>query len=382
MIRHEPRVQRLQEEMSRQGVDLAFFPRSTNLQYLTGIERGEPNYGNVVHPGEWVTGVWIPREGAPILTFPRMVAEKLELDAFDVRALPDVRPAIELLREVVRDLDLPDRPNIVLDERTWADTTLALLEEVPGAQLASAAPIIMPLRRIKDAEEIAVLREAGRITVAAYEAVRAKLRHGMTSIDIIHEVEYQLKLHGSFTNSFATALYVRSPLQPFSSVTRLAMQDVPLEAPCAVSFDFGAVLDGYCYDFGRSVHFGEPSAEYRRAYDLVMESQAAGIAALTPGTTGEQADRAARKVIEDGGYGPAFVHRLGHAIGMDVHEIPFLMESDTTALEDGMCFTVEPSIGTPQDEGAIHARVEDVVVVRDGGGEALTEAHKELHVVD
>lgn len=382
MFRYDRRVERLQEAMRRDGVDVAFFPRSTNLQYLTGIERGVPNYGNVVHPGEWVTGVWIPREGSPILTFPRMVAEKLELDGFDVRALPDVRPAIELLREVVRDLDLPNGPHIALDERTWADTTLALLQEVPNAHLSSASEIMMPLRAVKDAEEIAILREAGRITVAAYEAVRAKLRHGMTSIDIISEVEYQLRLHGSFTNSFATALYVRSPNQPFSSVTRLAMQDVPLDAPCCVSFDFGSVLEGYCYDFGRSVHFGEPSAEYRRAYDLVMESQAAGIAALTPGTTGEQADRVARKVIEDGGYGPAFVHRLGHAIGMDVHETPFLMESDTTPLAEGMCFTVEPSIGTAQHEGAIHARVEDIVVVREGGGEALTDAHKELHVVD
>lgn len=382
MNRYQRRVGRLQEAMTRQGVDLAFFPRSTNLQYLTGIERGEPNYGNVVHPGEWVTGVWIPREGAPILTFPRMVAEKLELDGFDVRALPDVRPAIELVREVLRDLDLPTAPHVVLDERAWADTTLALLEEVPDVRLASAAPLIMPLRRIKDEDEIAQLREAGRITVAAYEAVRGKLRHGMTSIDIIHEVNYQLKLHGSFTNSFATALYVRSPNHPFSSVTRLAMQNVPLEPPVAVSFDFGSVLDGYCYDFGRSVHFGEPTDEYRRAYDLVMESQAAGIAALVPGATGEQADRAARKVIADGGYGPAFVHRLGHAIGMDVHETPFLMESDTTPLEEGMCFTVEPSIGTSQHEGAIHARVEDIVVVRPGGGEALTDQHKELHVVD
>lgn len=382
MNRYQRRVGRLQEAMTRQGVDLAFFPRSTNLQYLTGIERGEPNYGNVVHPGEWVTGVWVPREGAPILTFPRMVAEKLELDGFDVRALPDVRPAIELVREVLRDLDLPQAPQVVLDERTWADTTLALLQEVPDVRLASAAPLIMPLRRIKDEDEIAQLREAGRVTVATYEAVRAKLRHGMTSIDIIHEVNYQLKLHGSFTNSFATALYVRSPNQPFSSVTRLAMQDVPLEPPVAVSFDFGSVLDGYCYDFGRSVHFGEPTDEYRRAYDLVMESQAAGIASLVPGGTGEQADRAARKVIADGGYGPAFVHRLGHAIGMDVHETPFLMESDTTPLEEGMCFTVEPSIGTSQHEGAIHVRVEDIVVVRPGGGEALTDQHTELHVVD
>lgn len=381
MASHRQRLNRLQEAMEREGVDLAFFPRSTNLQYLTGIERGEPNYGNVVHPGEWVTGVWIARGREPILTFPRMVAEKLIVDGFEVRSLPDVRPAIELIREVVADLGLPPNPRVVVDERTWADTVLALQDLLPGASVASATSLVMPLRMIKDAEEIATLRKAGEITVAAYQAVLGKLEHGMTSIDLISEVNYQLKRHGSFTNSFATAFYLRSPKQPFASTNRLEMLRTPLEPPVAVSFDFGAVYQGYCYDFGRSVYFGEPSSEYRRAYDLVMASQRAGIDALYAGNTGEAADRTARAVIEEGGYGHGFVHRLGHAIGMDVHEIPFLMESDATVLEPGMCFTVEPSISTGQHDGAISARVEDIVVVGRDGGEPLTSGHKELLVM-
>jgi Xaa-Pro dipeptidase len=381
MSAYGKRLERLQRAMERDGIDLAFFPRSTNLQYLTGIERGEPNYGNVVHPGEWVTGVWIARGREPILTFPRMVAEKLVIEGFEVRALPDVRPAFDLVREVIADLALPKRPKIALDERTWADTLLALQQLVPDATFASASDVMMPIRMIKDEEEIATLRKIGAITEAAYEAVLPKLQHGMTSIDIIHEVNYQMKLHGSYTNSFATALYVRSPLQPFSTITRLKMLNVPLLPPVAIAFDFGGVLDGYCYDYGRSVHFGEPTAEYQRAHALVMASQAAGIAAMRPGASCESVDAVAREVIEQGGYGPNFVHRLGHAIGMDVHEVPFLMESDTTPLQEGMCFTVEPSIGTEQHEGAIHVRVEDIVVVRPQGGEKLTSGHQEFHVV-
>lgn len=381
MASHQQRLNRLQQAMERHGIDLAFFPRSTNLQYLTGIERGEPNYGNVVHPGEWVTGVWIARGRDPILTFPRMVAEKLVIEGFEVRSLPDVRPAIELVREVIAALDLPAGARIALDERTWADTVLALQGLIPGATFTSASDVMMPLRMIKDEDEIETLRRAGEITVAAYQAVLGKLQHGMTSIDLIHEVNYQLRLHGSFTNSFATAMYVRSSLQPFASHNRLDMLAVPLEPPVAVSFDFGAVYQGYCYDFGRSVYFGEPSKAYLRAYDLVMASQRAGIDALRPGNSCEAADRVARQVIEEGGYGPAFVHRLGHAIGMDVHEIPFLMESDTTELQEGMCFTVEPSIGTAQHDGAIHVRVEDIVVVREHGGEALTDGYQEPYIV-
>ncbi|MEZ4617114.1 MAG: M24 family metallopeptidase [Caldilineaceae bacterium] len=106
----------------------------------------------------------------------------------------------------------------------------------------------------------------------------------------------------------------------------------------------GGVYEGYCYDFGRSVYFGEPDAEYRNVYALVMGAQAAGIAALKAGNSCKMADAAARQVIADAGYGEAFMHRLGHGIGMDVHEPPFLTAGDQTILQPGMCFTAEPSI--------------------------------------
>lgn len=125
---------------------------------------------------------------------------------------------------------------------------------------------------------------------------------------------------------------------------------------------------------------GEPDSEYKRIYNLVMASQAAGIAALRAGEmTTSQVDAAARQVIIDGGYGPEFRHRLGHAIGMDVHEPPFLTADDQTRLQEGMMFTVEPSI---TQFNSFSARVEDVVVVRRGGGEPLTSGYQMMRVVD
>ena len=176
-----------------------------------------------------------------------------------------------------------------------------------------------------------------------------------------------------------TSFYNMGVEYPFDFSNREEVLQIPLEPPVSVSFDCGAAYHGYCYDFGRSVYFGTPDDEYRRCYELVMAAQAAGIAALKVGNTCEQADAAARDVIVEGGYGADFRHRLGHAIGMDVHESPFLTAGDTTVLEEGMCFTVEPSIFIPHRLGA---RVEDVVVVRQDGGEPLTTGYQALQVIE
>jgi Xaa-Pro dipeptidase len=378
MIDHAKRLNQLRARMADQGIDLLFLPRSTNLHYLTGLRRTEPNYGNVVHPGEWVTGAWITPDRDPIITMPRMVAEKTILAGYEIRSLPDTRAPFELAREVIEHLRIRPNATIALDDRSWAETVLPIQQLRPGATYTLAGDLMMPMRMIKDEAEIAVLRRGGEITEAAYEAVRGQLQHGMTTVDLVAEVNLQLQRHGASTHSFATAFYNRGPGQPFAANLREETMLVPLVPPVAVSFDFGAVYDGYCYDYGRSVYFGEPDAAYRRAYDLVMQSQAAGIEALKVGASCESADAAARAVLADAGYGEAFRHRLGHAIGMDVHETPFLMESDTTPMQEGMCFTVEPSISTIDKS----ARVEDIVVVRPDGGEALTSRFKELHVVD
>jgi len=153
-----------------------------------------------------------------------------------------------------------------------------------------------------------------------------------------------------------------------------------LEAPVSLLTDFGGIYQGYCYDFGRTISFGEPSEEQIKVHKLVMQSQRAGIAALKSGAaTTTEVDAVARKVIEDGGYGEEFRHRLGHAIGMDVHEPPFLTAGDETPLQEGMLFTIEPSI---TQFNTFSARVEDVVVARPDGGEPLTGGWQDLIVIE
>ncbi len=380
MLDYSTRLARVQAQMADQGVDLLFLSRSANLHYVTGIAREEPNFGNTIYPGEWLTGAWIPQQGAPILTLPRMLASfhMGGVDGVDVRVLADAGDPTEMVRDVLRALAVRDTPTIAVEDRSWAELVLQLQQLRPGATFSLSSKLMMPLRVIKDEDEIAIMRKAGEITEAAYQATLANLRHGMNTLDLTTEVQYQMKKHGAKTESFVTSFYNMGPDYPFAFHNRDEMLLVPLEPPVAISYDMGGVYEGYCYDYGRSVYFGEPDAEYLRVYELVIGAQAAGIAALKAGNSCEMADAAARQVIVEGGYGEAFMHRLGHAIGMDVHETPFLTAGDSTLLQPGMCFTAEPSIFIPHKLGC---RVEDVVVVRAGGGEALTTGFKKLHVV-
>lgn len=376
------RLQRFQKLLGEAGADLAFFPISADLQYLTGVPRDVPNYGAVMHPGAWLEGAWMTPKQAPVLPLPRMTAEFGGLGALqgvDIRVLGDWDDPADMVRDILKGFDLPEKPRVAISDKTEGETVAHLHAILPGAIFVSATDILRTMRVIKDEDEIALMRKAGEITETAFADVLKNLKLGMTELEVVEEVNFQLRRHGSLGQSFTTALYNSGPNHPLLFGQRLETWKRKLDPPVSVLFDFGAIYEGYCYDFGRTVSFGEPDAEQQRVYKLVMESQAAGIAALKAGeNTTTQADAAARAVIEAAGYGETFRHRLGHAIGMDVHEPPFLTAGDETPLLEGMLFTIEPSI---TQFHTFSARVEDVVVARPGGGEKLTDGFQELIVV-
>jgi Xaa-Pro dipeptidase len=375
------RLERFREALAGK-VDLAFLPISADLQYLTGVPRDLPNFGAVIHPGAWIEGAWLTPTAGPVLTLPRMTAEIGGVDALpgaETRILGDHDDPAALLRDVLAGFGLPARPRIALSDRAHAGTVIGLQALLPDAAFVSASALLAPQRAVKSADEIDLMRRAGAITEAAFSDTIPRLRHGMTELDVMSEVSYQLRRHGSLGESFVTTMYNSGPDHPLIFGKRLETQNRPLDPPVALLFDFGAILEGYCYDFGRTVSFGDPPEALRRIHRVVMSSQAAGIAALKAGqATAAQADAAARRVVEEAGYGEAFRHRLGHGIGLDVHEPPFLTASDDTTVQAGMLFTVEPSI--TQFDG-FSARVEDVVLVTPDGGEPLTQGFQELVVV-
>lgn len=378
---YEERLEAFRHRL-RDVADVAFLPVSADLQYLAGVPRDVPSYGAVLHPGAWVEGMWMSPDSEPMLVLPRMTAEFGGLSGSDgmrVEVLGDHDDPTEIVRRFVRELSLSERPRIAVGDATHGSTISEVQALIPGATFVSASEALRPMRVVKTAAEIRVMREAGRITEAAFRDVFDKLEHGMTELDIVTEVDYQLRRHGSLGPSFTTSLYASGPDHPLLFGRRQETWKRVLTPPVSILFDFGAILDGYCYDFGRTVFFGEPDDGYLAVFDLVMKAQSAGIAALRAGhATAADVDRVARDVLENAGYGQAFRHRLGHAIGLDVHEPPFLTASDTTMVREGMLFTIEPSILRFE---TFSARVEDVVVARPDGGEPLTTGFRDPLVV-
>lgn len=382
MISYNTRLQRFQALLGGQA-DVALIPVSTDLQYLAGVPRDIPNFGVTMHPGAWAEGVWITPTHAPILVLPRMSAEfgnLASVTTVQLRVMGDWDDPFAVVKDILKSFGIGASPRIAIGERAYAETVTALHSFIPGTTFSNATHMLRALRVVKDEDEIAIMRKAGEITEAAFADVLKQLKHGMTELEIISEIDYQMRRHGSLGPSFTTSFYNSGPSTPLLFGQRHETWKRALNPPVSLLFDFGAVYDGFCYDYGRTVSFGAPSAEQQRVYELVMASQRAGIAAMKAGAaTTSQVDAAARAVIADAGYGETFRHRLGHGIGMDVHEPPFLTKGDETPIQEGMMFTVEPSI-TQFDN--FSARVEDVVVARPGGGEPLTTGYQSLIVID
>ena len=201
---------------------------------------------------------------------------------------------------------------------------------------------------------------------ATMAAVGPLVVPGVTMAELVEAVEHELRAAGSRTTSFTTHIFTGLGDEDLDSGTQTAHE--PLQDGTSVMFDFGGVVDGYCSDFGRTIYCGEPPADYLEAYDVMLAAYEAGRGAASPGTPAAEVNAACRAPIEAAGLGEHFRHRMGHGIGMDVHERPFLSEEDETPLDPGMTFTDEPSIIIP---GRYSLRIENIIVCEEGGGRVL-----------
>jgi Xaa-Pro aminopeptidase len=234
-----------------------------------------------------------------------------------------------------------------------------------------AAPLIEPLRTVKDDGELAIMVRAALAGCKLFEHILGVIRPGLAEIEVAAELEYQARRLGAEGMSFETivASGLRSAMPHGTATT------APLPRRGFVTLDFGIILNGYCSDMTRTVCLGKPRAEEREAYEAVLEAQETAVSAVGAGVQCGDIDEAARAVLRKKGIADAFTHSTGHGVGLEIHEPPRVGAGQKNRLLPGMVITIEPGVYW---EGKFGIRIEDMVAVTQNGGQVLTPAPKAL----
>jgi Xaa-Pro dipeptidase len=357
---HKARLVGAQRLMAEAGLDAIAVGPGTSLTYLTGAEWGL---------SERFLGLVLTREGGPAWVTPAFERERaLEQIRMgtDVRAWEEHESPYDLVASILRDRK-------VVGGRVGIEETMpfvfadGIAKAAPTLRLESATPVTAGCRMIKDSHEIALMRRACQITLRAHRAVFASLKEGMTQTQVSAlsaQAHRRLGITGGSLVLFgANAAFPHGTKKPR-----------PLRTGDVVLIDGGGSFQGYASDLTRTGVFGaSPTPRQREVWELVRKAQEAAFRAARPGVECQAVDAAARRVITDGGFGPAyasFTHRLGHGIGMDGHEWSYIVRGNSTKLRPGMCFTNEPGVYLPGEMGIRH---EDVMTITEDAVENLTK---------
>lgn len=261
-----------------------------------------------------------------------------------------------------------------VSDNAWAMHLLALQRALPGTSYAALSDALPMLRAVKDARELARAEAAGAAADAAYGEILGVRFAGRRETEVAADLAALLLRHGHSQVDFTVVGSGPNGADPHHEA-----DDRVIERGDMVVLDFGGLKYGYGSDTTRTVHVGEPTAEERRVHDVVREAQQAGFAAVRPGAACQEVDRAARAVIEEAGYGPYFIHRTGHGIGVTTHEPPYMIEGEERPMVPGMCFSIEPGVYLP---GRFGVRIEDIVTVTEDGGRRLNNTSREMAIVE
>ncbi len=356
---HKARLARAQALLGETGLDALVVASGSSLEYFTGAVWGL---------SERFFGMVLTRDGEPAWVTPAFEKERaLEQVRVgtDVRAWEEHESPYALVASVLRDRKATGR--VGLEESMPFVFASGIGEALPASRIGSGTSVTAGCRMVKDAHEVALMRRACEITVCAHRAVFASLEEGVTQAQataLSREAHQRLGVAGG-----SLVLFGESAAFPHGT-----RKPRPLRAGDVVLIDGGGTLHGYASDISRTMVFGaKPTDRQRQVWDLVRRAQEAAFRAARPGASCEAVDAAARRVIEEGGFGPdyrAFTHRLGHGIGLDGHEYPYMVRGNTLPLRPGMTFTDEPGIYLYGEMGVRH---EDVVCITEDGAEGMTK---------
>lgn len=356
---HAGRIERARKAMVAQGYDALLLSLGSDLPYLTGYE---------AMPLERLTMfVLTPTEA--VLVVPELEAARVSAGPFEVRAWGETENPTQIVAGLVSSAEV-----LGVGDQTWAVFLLRLQEQLGSARFRSATPVTVDLRIRKEAAEVDLLRRAAHATDRVAARLAETTMSGLTERQLSHQVARWTVEEGHDIDTFKIVASGPNAASPHHEPT-----DRVIETGDMVVIDFGGRLGGYCSDMTRMFVVGEPTSEQAEVHAVVRRAQQAAVDAVRPGVVAAEIDAAARSVIEGAGYGPQFIHRTGHGIGLDGHEEPYIIETNQDPVEPGMAFSVEPGIYLP---GRFGVRIEDIVVVTDDGVEPLNRADHSLSVVE
>lgn len=363
------RLEKARGLMRDRGIDALMLAGGTSLAYFTGIRWGL---------SERLLAMILPRTGTPFVVAPAFEEDRAreQLDNGPVGAEGEVltwqedEDPYRLVADGLRARGIV-AGTLGMEETVRFVFATGVATIAPGLRITSGTPITAGCRTIKDDHELALMRHASVVTLKAYEAAYLAMEEGMTQQDVSGLVaEAHSRLGYSGGASVQTGQY--SAL-PHGSATPQTIREGTI-----LLIDGGCGVEGYRSDLSRTFVLGQPTQKMKDVFEIELEAQTAALAAARPGVPCEDVDAAARKVIVDAGYGPDykyFTHRVGHGMGMDGHEWPYLVRGNKLPLAPGMTFSDEPGIYLPGEFGV---RLEDDMVITEDGAELFTPQSRSL----
>lgn len=357
------RLERVRARMAALGVDVLLLSVGADLPWLTGYE---------AMPLERLTMLVVARDDTPTMVVARLEAPRVvaQPGVFELRPWDETQDPVAIVAGLVGG----GRRHVAVGDQTWARFVVDLQHALPDAHWSRASEVTSPLRMVKDPGEVDALRAAARAVDEIATSMRDVRFAGRTEAEVSRELVDRMLAAGHERANFAIVATAANAASPHHEPgdRAIARGDVVL---C----DFGGTMRGYCSDITRMFAVGEPDAEVRDTYAVLVDAQERAFRAATVGTPCEQVDQVARDAIGAAGLAERFIHRTGHGIGLDAHEDPYLVGGNATPLEAGNAFSIEPGIYLP---GRFGLRLEDIVVATPAGPERLNDAPRDLAVVD
>ncbi len=366
---HERRIAAAQARMRELGIAALWLDGTTNLAWMTGLRHGQ---------SERPVGAVLPATGPLTYLSPAFEVERirtmLALPA-EVRGWEEDEDPYALFAEIMREADVPGG-TVAVDDMARMFVAEGLRAALPNHRFVASGPVTSHLRERKTEHEVAILRQAMRMTLAIQAAAARTLQPGVTTTEV---ASFLAAAHAKAGFDGGPAFSIVLFGEPTAYPHGVPYPQVLKEGD-VVLVDVGAPLHGYVSDITRSYVFGTPNARQREIWDLSKRAQAAGFAAARPGAPCAAIDEACRGVVTAAGFGPGYKvpglpHRTGHGIGMDVHEAPYFIGGNRQPLAPGNTGSIEPTIAI---YGEFGIRLEDHIVVTGGGAAWLTEPAKSV----